>query len=262
MQEVRPDVQVELIRHTNRAISEALTSLHERQPLPPSHGALFCLGTHIANAWCAIETLWTNRENADKFESLQNPIAALGRVLYEAYLQALYVAHDPAKADMLGRDYLDFEHVERYNGIKHILRGKSALATRLASSPMRSTNERLIRDDYDRVAPRFETKNGGIRKHWYSTDLANLARIVGREDEHRFYCSLTNSSVHAGALATKRGPQGPFGLQPLWTASGHVLELAKLLQDFCKLTLSDGANDSINRLSEDVVNCEFAAQRK
>ena len=134
------------------------------------------------------------------------------RAMFDAYLQAEYIASDQAMAVERARDYLEFEHVERYRRVQKIAKHDNPFANSLMSSPHRPEGEKLVRREYDRVKARYFTKKSRssgtphLRPYWHPGSLATIAESLGKSDEYDILLATYHGCVHSGALAVGRGP--------------------------------------------------------
>ncbi len=245
-----------LLALTDDTFQEVFNRVYEKEHTSPFEKAIFALGTHIANSWAGIALMFKFNDRPEMLEALGNPITCLIRVMYDALIQACYIVHEPESADAKGQDYLNYSHIEKYNCITKVFHGNSALSRRMAQSNRRAEMEPIFKAEFEKVKEKYTDSNGRIRNHWYSGNLYDLARKIGKVDEYRWYCTVSNSTVHGGPLSVIHGPQGPSRFEPVSVASALVLQMAKLLRDYCKIQLSKIANDVIDRFADDFVHFE------
>lgn len=181
----------------------------------------------VANTWRSIRTL---RKYTPDQEGFAVDAAVLLRAMFDAYLQAAFIVHDPNRRNERARAYLDFEHVERYKFATKVTSHDNPLANGLKASPKRPEGEKRLRDHYDRVKGTYLTQkrraDGTVkqgprtRNKWYVGDLSTIARAVGREAEYDFFVANFHGCVHSSALAVGDGPMFP---------PAHVLRLASMI---------------------------------
>lgn len=126
--------------------------------------------------------------------------------MYDAFLQLLYLIHEPGDAAKRALAYLEFGVVEQYAFMEIMVNSTNAFARRIAASSLRSSAEPHIRSEFKRVKDQYCGKNGKPRSHWYKGTLRDIANEVGRAEEYSWYVNMLSSSVHAGAFAATRGP--------------------------------------------------------
>jgi hypothetical protein len=180
-------------REVETLVRGIVTALHDqRNCLRSSQLALFAFLLRIFNSWRSVGKLLDCCENETEFTTIANDGAAIIRCMYDALIQAMYIADDPSVADERGQLYLDFEHIEQHKLTQEVVRQMSGLARYLAMSPLRSEGERRNQEEFDRVKDRYLVSRRGkdgsaeVRNHWYVGDLRELARGVGKEEEYVF----------------------------------------------------------------------------
>lgn len=215
--------------------------------------ALIALVTHIANNWKAVCIL--NEHDDDGLEQVvANPTAVLSRCMYDALLQALYIAVDSAKAEERATEYLEFSAVEYQQFVERVLKGTSSLSRQMAQSPRRASAEHAIRKEYDRVKGRYTNKRGSIRQHWYPGNLRELARSVGKDEEYSWYVTYSNSSVHAGPFSVVKGPLGTAGDRGLFAVAAIACQAATLLTKELHINVSKENEAFMTQFSKDPCN--------
>ncbi len=167
-----------------------------------SSRALRALFSRVAGSWDSLRVLVMDARTQVQLNSRVNDCAAILRCMYDAYLQAAYIATDP---QVLGKLYLDYVHVETQI-INEILEQDNKMSRIFAASPMRPEGEKMRRKRYAQVKDAYKTPKGKDRIHWYVGSLRDLARKVGKGDEYVWFVKRSNSSVHSGAFATMHGP--------------------------------------------------------
>lgn len=237
----------------DRTLKEALTAAFLKQSTKKAK-ALLALATHIANNWKAICILHGSAISDELKEVAANPVTALGRCMYDALLQSLYIAVDPAKAEERAADYLAFGAVEHHQFIERILKGTSSLSQRLARSPRRVSSEDAIRKEHDRVKGRFTNHRGAVRQHWYPGNLRGLAKSVDKDEEYSWYVTYSNSSVHAGAFSVLKGPPVPLGDGSLFAAAAIACQAARLIVNELQIEVSQDSKAFMAEFSKDLCN--------
>ncbi len=199
-----------------------------------SNALMFFL-VRAANTWRSIRTL---RKHTKDSEGFMVDAGSLLRAMYDAYLQAEYLASDPSRSLERARDYFDFEHVERYKAMRRMLSANNRIAKRLQQSSNRSKGEQTNEQHYDSVKSRFQSKPGKVatRNHWYPGTLPAIARAAGKLDEYETFLATFNGCVHSSASALKYGP--PVQAEHVLTmASTIAAEVARINVMHNKLTL-------------------------
>ena len=82
--------------------------------------ALWYFLVRVSNTWCSIRTLWQYSPDERLFLV---DAGVLLRAMLDACRQAEYLVHNPERMHERAKDYLEYEHVERY------LRSKNSSAT-------------------------------------------------------------------------------------------------------------------------------------
>jgi hypothetical protein len=251
-------VDTAMIEFVERALGDVLKELNNRRSASSKLQAIFSLTLHAASTWKAMSILMNQSEGQSLREAVSNPITILLRSFYDAYLQAAYIVQDPAEAELRARNYLDFEYVERMKHMNLALSGTSALSKRIANSTKREAGEAHIRAKFEEVKDRYSRGEGkpGTRNQWYDGSLHDLAKRTGRDDEYRWYFTFSNSSVHAGPLAVKWGPQAPVRGDLVWVLVPLGLQMVKLARDSCGLSLNAEVDHAISEFSGDIVRSE------
>jgi len=128
------------------------------------------------------------------------------RAMYDAHLQALYILADPTKADERAQLFLDFRWIEQRRMQKIIERNPTRLARKLMQSPKRLEGEAEREANYQRLRPKFATKDGKKdRGDWYPGTLRDLARAVGLESEYEILQKDLSGAVHSTPTALLGG---------------------------------------------------------
>jgi hypothetical protein len=238
----------------DRTLREVLTAAYSKHSMAKAK-ALLALTTHIANNWTAICILHGNAISDErKQQVVANPITALGRCMYDALLQALYIAVDSAKTEERATDYLKFGAVEHCQFMDRLLGGTDWLCKRISGSSKRAAHEKAVRREYDRVKGRFADCHGRVRQHWYSGSLQGLAKAVGKEKEYIWHVTYSNSSVHAGAFAVSRGPLVPTGNATIFIAAAVACQAAALVVSELQIEVSEESKVCMAEFSVDLCN--------
>ena len=216
--------------------------------------ALLFFLLRVANTWRSIRTL---RNNTPDEEGFAVDAGTLLRAMFDAYIQAEYIVHDPSKADERARDYLDFEHVERFKSATSVMKHDTPLSNHLKASPKRAEGEKRLQQEYDRVKERYfvekrrsdgTVKYGpGTRNTWYAQNLSDLARTLGREDEYDSLLKNFHGCVHSSPMAVRRGPMVSARHVLDW-ASTIAARVAKLSVEHHKFELDDLYSRILNAL--------------
>lgn len=197
---------VELLR-------EVIGQSHSRCETDEVSRALLFFLVRVANTWRSIRTL--DKHTPDD-EGPMLDAGTLLRAMFDAYLQAEYIASDEKVAVDRARDYLDFEHVERYRRAQKVISYDNPFAEALKSSPRRPAGEKRLQQEYDRVKARYFVEkhrpDGTIqrgprtRTNWFPGSLADIARSLGKSDEYDILLATFHGCVHSSSLAVQSGP--------------------------------------------------------
>ncbi len=189
--------------------------------------ALLFFLVRVANTWRSIRTL---RNNTPDNEGFTVDAGTLLRAMFDAYIQAAYIVHDPNDANQRAQDYLEFEHIERFKLANSVMKHDTPLSRHLKASTKRPKGEKRMQQEYDRVKSRYvlerkrpdgTVKRGtGTRNTWYAQNLAELAKILGKEDEYDSLLKMFHGCVHSSPLAVGRGPM---------VSADHVLDWASTI---------------------------------
>ncbi|WP_286764269.1 DUF5677 domain-containing protein [Rhodopirellula sp. UBA1907] len=207
--------------------------------------ALLFFTVRIANTWRSIRTLRNNTADAEGFTV---DAGTLLRAMFDAYLQAEYIVHEPNLADQLASDYLEFEHVERFKSMTAVMKHENSLSEHLKASPKRTAGEARINTEYDRVKSRYfirkKRADGTIkvgpatRNTWHENNLAEIARLLGKEDEYDTLLRNFHGCVHSSPFAVRSGPM-LAGEHVVDWASTIAARVAKLNVDHHNLRISE-----------------------
>lgn len=207
--------------------------------------ALLFFLVRVANTWRSIRTL---RNNTPDEEGFTVDAGTLLRAMFDAYIQAEYIAHDPSRAGERARDYLNFEHVERFKMANSAMKHDTPLSNHLKTSPKRPKGEQRMQQEYDRVKSRYflerkrpdgTVKRGpGTRNTWYAQNLSELAKALGKEDEYDSLLKMFHGCVHSSPFAVGRGPMVSAEYVLDW-ASTIAARVAKLSVQHHKIELDD-----------------------
>ena len=189
--------------------------------------ALLFLLLRVSNTWRSIRTL--DKHTPDD-EGPMVDTGTLLRAMFDAYIQAEYIVSDKNVAAERAKDYLEFQHVEKYKRVQAVMRYDNPFSEQLKSSPNRADGERRLQQEFDRVKARYYTKNrrrncktrpgAGMRTNWYPGSLADIARSLGKSDEYDILLANFHGCVHSSALTVQVGPIG---------SRKHVLDWASTI---------------------------------
>lgn len=207
--------------------------------------ALMFFMVRVSNTWRSIRTLRNNTEDASGFTV---DAGTLLRAMFDAYLQAEYIVHDPNVANQLASDYLEYEHVERFKSVTAIMKHDNSLSAHLKASPKRTVGEKNVRSEYDRVKSRYfvERKRAdgtvkvgpATRNTWHENNLAAIAQMLGKEDEYDSLLRNFHGCVHSSPFAVGNGPMFAGEHVVDW-ASTIAARVAKLNVDHHSLVISE-----------------------
>jgi uncharacterized protein DUF5677 len=105
----------------------------------------------------------------------------IARGMFETAVMAEYLRQTPEEID----DYIEYGHVLDSKRIKMFPE---------AVSPEKA---REIEEEYNRVRPRFENKDGKVRGHWNRHSISYMAHKIGRGEQYEIPYSLA-ASIHHG----------------------------------------------------------------
>ena len=212
-----------------------------------SNRALLALFKRIAGSWESLCILATTSQDLD---TRANDCAAILRCMYDAYLQAAYIATDP---EVLGKLYIEFEPIERRKQANAVVRQDNKLAQTIATSPMRPAGEKRNQEEYEQVKGNYSKSKGpGTRLHWYpQANLGKLAEQIEKGANYEWFIARYNSAIHSGPWATLQSssPKLPMLIKNL--AAMIVFGAARLVVDNGQLQVSKESNDLI-RAYDDV----------
>lgn len=207
----------------DRMIHEVIARCAEQESRPDSSKVLRAFLARVAGSYDSVCALVDTTSSQEQLDPRLNDCAVILRCMYDAYVQAAYIATAGDEKESLARLYLDFEHVERYLLAKDITQQKNKMAQIVAKSPMRATGEPRVIAEFDRVKSAYRTGNknpNAVRKRWYAETLPALAKAIDRKDEYAWLVNRFHSSVHSGPFALFVGP----GL----TAPNSIVRIALL----------------------------------
>jgi hypothetical protein len=154
---------------------------------------------------CALESL-TALDRFAKHDWRPDGMTLL-RAMYDAHLQALYILQDPTKADERAQLFLDFRWIEQRRIQKIIEGNPTRLAQKLLQSPKRAEGEAEREANYQKLRPRFLTKDGKKdRGDWYPGTLRDIAVAVGLESEYEIIQKDLSGAVHSTPTLLLGGP--------------------------------------------------------
>jgi hypothetical protein len=105
----------------------------------------------------------------------------IARGMFETAVMAEYLKRTPEEI----ADYIEYGHVLDFKRIKLF---PEAVSDEKASE---------IEDEYTRVKPRFENKNGKVRNHWNKHPISYMAEKVERGQQYEIPYSIA-ASIHHG----------------------------------------------------------------
>jgi hypothetical protein len=203
-------------------LQRVIATIHLQPNKDETSRAIFALLVRGAHGWQSIRTLW--RHSPDEV-TLTIDAAVILRCIFDAYLQAAYIVHDPDKAAHLARLYIDYQHVERYRAEGRTVKHDNALSRSLAKSAHRVEGRKRIQEQYDRVKGDYElsakqpSDKPRMQDKWYRDDLGGLARKAGHLAEYETIFTQLNSCTHSGYLACSGGPMMSGEIIAVWASS-------------------------------------------
>jgi len=235
----------EVDSHVLELMKQVIRTAHGRVDNDPVARALLFFLVREANTWRSIRTL---RNNTPDGEGFTVDAGTLLRAMFDAYLQAAYIVHDPKDANQRAQDYIDFEHVERFKLVNSVMKHDTPLSRHLKASPKRQEGEKRMQQEYDRVKSRYflerrladgTVKCGpGTRNTWYAQNLFDLAVILGKEDEYDSLLKMFHGCVHSSPFAVGLGPMVSADHVVDW-ASTIAARVTKLNVEHHKITLDE-----------------------
>jgi len=131
----------------------------------------------------------------------------LVRPLMEVSFQFEYLMQNP---EARVQEYLDYEHVARYQREQAYLSRQCGPVTRMvAESPQRERGQGRVKTEFDRVKKRFTNSKGKIANSWYRMTVRDLARAVNREDEYRLWYADFSCWAHGDPFMIDRNDSTP-----------------------------------------------------
>ena len=199
-----PD-DAELMNVTECALDQTVQRVRRPAQQDRVAMALPYLLTRVTNTWHSIRVL--SDALMDRCpKRFMVDAGTLVRAMYDAYLQAAFIVHDPEKQQERAALYLDYQHVEKFLLIKKFLKHPTVLSAALLNSARRPDGERYVTDQYERVNSCYWNETWQKpRNKWYEGSLWNLAQAVGAEADYDYFVSAFNGCVHSSAFAVKTG---------------------------------------------------------
>lgn len=201
----------EIQRTVDRVVREVVGLCLNQEDRTDSTNVLLAFLSRVAGSYESVCTLVDHTSSQDHLDARSNDCATILRCMYEAYVQAAYIATGGKEKEPRARSYIEYEHVEQYRQRKKILPQKNRMARVVANSPRREAAEPLKMREYNRVKSNYPNPF-----HWYSGSptrsgttpgsLSDLAKEIGKSDEYAWLVDLFHTSVHSGPVATFRGP--------------------------------------------------------
>lgn len=223
--------------HFEALLALAITESHKRCGNDQVAKAIMAFLVRAANSWLSIKTLYESAKNREGFLIDAGVIL---RAMFDAYLQAEYIAKDVSSASSRAADYFDFEHVDRYKTYRKWMSHDNYLTTRLKDSPKRLAGEPAVKEAYENVVTRFSKskrpasagamKDSDVRNQWYFGNLRDVSQELGKADEYDLLFSAFHGCVHSSAHALFHGP-------PL-TADGLMMWASTVAARLIQLNLS------------------------
>jgi len=224
-----------------------IVDLHTREKQDAVSVALLFLLVREANTWRSIRLL--HKHTPEKFHpAFLVDAGTLLRAMFDANVQAEFIFFDPAKRIERAGQYLDFEHVERFEMLQKILRHDNPLSKSLKSSPKRQDGEKRVQESYDNVKDQFlldQKKSNGNAQHaprtrnkWYEGGLPQLAGATGNAAEYDSFVASFSGCVHSSAYAVRYGPMYPED-HILHLASKFAARVAKINVDYNRLEIGE-----------------------
>jgi hypothetical protein len=179
--------------------------------------SLWCFLVRVQNTWSSVRLLRNGTPVARHNEILVD-VGVLLRCMFDASLQAAYILHDPAKQTERASQYLEFQHVERYNTQERVFKHKNMLTDLLRLSRHKAAGQARVKAEFDRVKNQFLKKSnknstGGVlkgeaetREQWYAGNLGQFAQDAGKRDEYDTFIYGFHGCVHSSSYAVLEGP--------------------------------------------------------
>ena len=185
-------------------VISALFEQHKHAPTPLTDAALRLL-LRICTASRSIFILVSCATDQNELDGAANDAATLARTVGDVWIQLEYLLRgdghrSPTSLAELYNDFIWFERLQYSKNLEHI---NCDLAEAIKASPKRNAGDTEIKKKCKRLKNKFTKSNGN---HWYPGSLKDIAEATGRTSEWYFFCSLYNSCVHGGPMATRYGP--------------------------------------------------------
>lgn len=224
--------------------------------------ALLYFLVRVANTWRSIRTLQNNSSEGDGFLL---DAGVLLRAMYDAYLQAAYIVHNPEDQSERAKEYLDFEAVERYKIANKLIIYDNPLANKLKSSPARAKGEKDLIDKFNQVKDKYLCKHHQsddssksstkTRNKWYKGTLPDIAAKMSKQVEYDFFVATLHGCVHSSAYAVSKGPPtSPENV--LYWASKIATQVAQLNVKHNKIELNALQQQILELLCKDITKIE------
>lgn len=238
-------------------LAHSIISAAYAKPGPsPARQALLALLVRVSNSWKSLCLLLGCCKSKEHFEVIANDCGAILRCMFDAYFQAAFIVHDSSITDQQARLYLDFQHVERHRLAQAIVAQDNPISRMLRDSPLRKQGEARNQDEYDRVKTRFPGRSkDGVRNHWYSGGLYELAKLTGKQELYDWFVSPYHGCVHSGPLAVYSGPALP-GAKSIWIALYAWAGTARLLVDQAAISLNEEQRELLDACDKDLFQAE------
>jgi hypothetical protein len=115
----------------------------------------------------------------------------IARGMFETSVNAAYLSKDPTEIE----DYLDYHWIRQKRLMDYMQKDDPALFKQLEQRVIDEINS-----EYAKVAPRFKTSQGKVRKEWCSKTLRDRAELVGMGKLYPTFYGYA-SSIHHGDFA-------------------------------------------------------------
>ncbi|HEY8667377.1 MAG TPA: DUF5677 domain-containing protein [Tepidisphaeraceae bacterium] len=132
--------------------------------------------------------------------------AMILRGVYDIYLQALYIMHDPAQQVALATLFSEYACVEKKD-LMDLLKGNCTEFSRsiVSSDPWMQGGED-VEEAFEHARANYQGRKQRTRRYWYEGDLRKLAKSVNYEAEYELMQRLLSAPVHSSPFALLSGP--------------------------------------------------------
>lgn len=212
MPNITPEDEAAFRQFQVDAATEIATRIrdHVRVPTAVSE-ALEPLKNRVSRALESLRTLHRHAQHDWRHDAM-----TLLRAMYDAHLQALYIAKHRASAEERASLFLDYFWVEQHDAVRLLDKNPTRIARKVMRGARRAKHESTLEEKYRSVRGRYlERKGNKTRRHWYPGNLSDLAKDVGLDSEYEILQNQLSGAVHVGPLTALS--------EPVWSNTEHVV---------------------------------------